>query len=106
MFLNPEEVAYTVVHEIPGRIRFRVPRLVTDPEYAHRLTALTEANANVTDLRVNTTAASIAISYDTGAIANETMRSQLINLIQTASEANILLDLNATSTQQAPEEVE
>jgi hypothetical protein len=34
------------------------------------------------------------------------MRSQLINLIQTASEANILLDLNATSTQQAPEEVE
>lgn len=106
MFLNPEEVAYAVVHEIPGRIRFRVPRLAIDPEYAHRLTALTQANANVTDLRVNTTAASIAISYAPGAIANETMRSQLINLIQTASEANILLDLNATSTQQEPEEVE
>ncbi|HEY9667302.1 MAG TPA: hypothetical protein V6C91_10890, partial [Coleofasciculaceae cyanobacterium] len=44
------EVTYTVVHEIPGRIRFRVPRLAEDVEYAQRLTALLKTDAKVVDV--------------------------------------------------------
>jgi Cu2+-exporting ATPase len=108
----PSEVAYTVVHEIPGRIRFRVPRIAEDAEYAQRLAVLTQTDAKVTDVRVNTAASSIAVSYDVGLIADEKMRSQnmrqarshLIELIQTANKPNILLDLKAAATQQEPEQ--
>ncbi len=98
------EVAYTVVHEIPGRIRFRVPRIAEDAEYAQRLTVLAKSDAKVTDVRVNPTAASMAVSYDASLISDKKMRSHLINLIQTASEANILIDLKAAATQQEPEQ--
>ncbi|MCA1994762.1 MAG: hypothetical protein LDL41_22345, partial [Coleofasciculus sp. S288] len=98
------EVAYKVVHEIPGRIRFRVPQLTTDPEYAQRLTVLTQTDANVTDVRVNTTAGSMAVSYDPGFISDTTMRSHLTNLIQSASRPDILIDLKAASNQEEPEQ--
>ena len=98
------EVAYSVVHAIPGRIRFRVPRIAYDPEYTLRLTALTKADAKVTDVRVNTSAASIAISYAVSVISDEKMHVHLINLIQTASNPNIPLNLKAASTQQEPEQ--
>lgn len=56
-------LTYHVVHAIPGRVRFRVPRLRHDSDYAQRLQTLTEADDWVTDVRINRTAASIAISY-------------------------------------------
>jgi Cu2+-exporting ATPase len=101
---NPDEVAYQIVHAIPGRIRFRVPRIASDSDYTHRLTVLTKADANVTDVRVNEAAASIAVSYEIGLIADEKMRSHLIELIQTASKADILIDLKATPNEQEPQE--
>ncbi len=97
------EVAYWVVHSIPGRIRFRVPRISEDAEYTHKLTVLTEADAKVTEVRVNTAAASFAVSYDLSGISDEKMRSHLINLIQTASKANIPLNLKTAPTQEEPE---
>jgi P-type Cu2+ transporter len=109
---NQDDVAYQIVHEIPGRIRFRVPRLATDPDYAHRLTVLTQADTKVTDVRVNTAAASVALSYDIGLISDEKMqsrsmenaRSHLISLIQTASKADVLINLKAASKAEEPEE--
>lgn len=101
---NPEEVVYQVVHEIPGRIRFRVPRIAEDAEYTHRLTVLAQTDARVIDVRVNAAAASIAVSYEIILISLDEMRSHLIELIQTASQANILIDLKAASKQQEPEE--
>ncbi len=97
------EVAYTIVHAIAGRIRFRIPRIAEDAEYTYRLTVLTEADAKVTEVRVNTAAASFAVSYELKGISDEKMRSHLIDLIQTASKANVPLNLKAEPTQEEPE---
>jgi hypothetical protein len=60
---QPSSVIYQVVHAIPGRIRFRIPQLRHDPEYAQRLQTLSIADAWVTGVRINRTAASIAFTY-------------------------------------------
>ena len=96
----PKAVLYNVVHEIPGRIRFRIPRLASDGEYTQKLTTLLKSDTNITDIRVNSTAASIAISYSVDGISSDQMRSRLITLIQTANQANIPLTVNATSNEQ------
>ncbi|HEY9606299.1 MAG TPA: heavy metal translocating P-type ATPase [Allocoleopsis sp.] len=102
---NPEKVEYQIVHEIPGRIRFRVPRLCRDAEYATRLTVLAQADATVTDVRVNAAAASMAMSYNIGALSDEKMRSHAIELIHRASDPNSTIAFQPTSQQQdSPEE--
>ncbi|MBD0364205.1 MAG: HAD-IC family P-type ATPase, partial [Coleofasciculus sp. C3-bin4] len=101
---NPDAVAYQVVHAIPGRIRFRVPRIAEDAEYTHRLTVLVKADAKVADVRVNTAAASLAVGYKASLISDDQMRSHLMTLIQTASNANIPLELKTPSTEQEPQE--
>ena len=37
----PQKIAYSVAHTIPGRIRFRIPRLAKDSEYADKLKLVT-----------------------------------------------------------------
>jgi Cu2+-exporting ATPase len=101
---NPDAVAYQVVHAIPGRIRFRVPRIAEDAEYTHKLTVLVKADAKVADVRVNTAAASLAVGYKASLISDDQMRSHLMTLIQTASNANIPLQLKTPSTEQEPQE--
>ncbi|WP_414549364.1 HMA2 domain-containing protein [Anabaena sp. CCY 0017] len=56
-------LAYTVVHAIPGRIRFHLPRLAQDSAYRRRLESLLTADPQVVKVRVNDHAASIAIAY-------------------------------------------
>jgi P-type Cu2+ transporter len=97
---HSEKIAYKIVHEISGRIRFRVPRIATDAEYTQKLTAVMEADANVTDVRVNTAASSIAVSYDVSVISDDKMRSHLVNLIQTADRTKIPISLKTASTQE------
>ncbi|PMB25677.1 heavy metal translocating P-type ATPase [Fischerella thermalis] len=63
---NPEIAAgiyYHVVHKIPGRVRFRVPLLAHNPDYADNLQKLLESDSRVLKVRLNRHAASIAISY-------------------------------------------
>ncbi|WP_413172902.1 HMA2 domain-containing protein [Anabaena azotica] len=57
------QIAYTVVHTIPGRIRFYVPLIAQDSAYTQRLEALLKAHNQVTNVRVNSRASSIAIAY-------------------------------------------
>ncbi len=85
----PESISYSVVHAIPGRIRFRIPRLATDSEYANKLKRVIESDPKATNVRVNSTAASIVINYQLGVISDAQMRSHLVNLIQTSP--NIVL---------------
>jgi len=54
----------TVVHQTPGRIRMRVPRLKTDDAYAPRLQSLLESVDNASNIRINASAASVVISFD------------------------------------------
>jgi hypothetical protein len=123
--LPASSVNYQVVHAIPGRVRFRVPRLRHDSDYAQRLQTLTESDDWVTDVRINRTAASIAITYhpnetettslgifqevhhlDNGsrekAIASvpETDISHLTHLIEAASTTIAQPDVTPTLSQQ------
>ncbi|OUL28960.1 hypothetical protein BV372_24160 [Nostoc sp. T09] len=87
------KVAYTIAHAIPGRVRFHVPRIASDPQYAQSLEALLKADPAVTSERVNRNAASIVITYKTVKDSQkrmqniwETIVSHLANLIQSASD--------------------
>ncbi|AFY45927.1 HMA2 domain-containing protein [Nostoc sp. PCC 7107] len=62
-------IAYTVVHNIPGRIRFHVPRIAQDQAYTKRLERLLKTDAHVTNVRMNCDAASIAIAFHPGNVA-------------------------------------
>lgn len=53
----------SIVHQTPGRIRIRVPRLKTDETYAPRLQSLLESLDKVSSIRINASAASVAISF-------------------------------------------
>lgn len=98
------EVSYRVAHVIPGRIRFHVPRIALDTEYAHRLKVLTQADARVKDVRVNDAAASIAITYETSEISDLEMQSHLVSLIQKASNVTLETSANVASSGQPSQE--
>lgn len=79
---KPEEIAYSVVHAIPGRIRFNVPRISRDRAYARRLERLLKIDPQVISVRVNCDAASIAILHHLDQIP----LAHWVNLLQLANE--------------------
>ena len=116
---QPHRVPYSVVHAIPGRVRFRVPRLLYDADYAIRLQVLLEADTLVTSIRINRAAASVVIVYKSNVGAGFTknlgfqapdshyppsdasIRSRLSLLIQTASEVVVLSSTQSSIQQSA-----
>lgn len=90
-----QRIAYSIAHTIPGRVRFRIPRLAKDLEYADKLKLAIESDSRTTSVRINPTAASIVINYQRGAISERQMRSHLVNLIQTAP--NVVLPTPVTA---------
>lgn len=92
--VSPQKIAYSVAHSIPGRIRFRIPRLAKDGEYADKLKLAIESEPRTTSVRINPTASSIVINYQRGEISDKQMRSHLVNLIQTAP--NVVLPTPVT----------
>ncbi len=105
---QPATVAYSIAHAIPGRVRFRVPRIAKDSKYVQRLEALLKADPVVTGehpfgasvrYRVNNAAASIVITYKAGAMLNSQKRSlslleqaisYLSSLIQSAAGDSVV----------------
>ncbi|NDJ24610.1 hypothetical protein GS682_23795 [Nostoc sp. B(2019)] len=92
------KVAYNIVHAIPGRVRFRVPQIASDPKYVQRLEALLKEDPVVTSERVNRDAISIVITYKTGMLQDskkqvqsvlETAASHLASLIESASDVTV-----------------
>lgn len=80
----PQQISYSIAHTIPGRVRFRIPKLGTDSEYAEKLKQVIESDSRVHNVRVNRTAASIVIHYQANVISEKEMRLHLIKLVQTA----------------------
>jgi hypothetical protein len=87
-------VDYSIVHAIPGRIRFHVPQIASDRQYVQRLENLLKADPVVTSERINREAASVAITYKTATLENSKERSHsvvedtithLTSLIQSAN---------------------
>lgn len=87
-------IVYTVVHNIPGRIRFHVPRIAQDQAYARRLERLLKTDAQVTNLRMNCDAASIAIAFHPGDVEV----SHWVKLMELALQTN-----PSTTNVQTPE---
>ncbi|MFM7717665.1 MAG: HMA2 domain-containing protein, partial [Microcystis sp.] len=52
-----------IVHQIAGRIRWRIPRLRKDAGYAAQLQRILESVEGVTEVKINSIAASLAVSY-------------------------------------------
>ncbi|MBW4427407.1 MAG: hypothetical protein KME50_23925 [Nostoc desertorum CM1-VF14] len=92
---KPAKVAYSIAHAIPGRVRFRVPRIARDPKYVQRLEALLKSDSTVTSERVNSAAKSVVITYKTGMMRDSQKRvqsflsatiSHLASLIESAND--------------------
>ncbi|MGK7924755.1 MAG: HMA2 domain-containing protein [Spirulina sp.] len=63
--LKSSEPSYEIVHQIPGRIRLKIPSLKKDRELIAKLENLTRWDNRITSVRVNPTTASVTIYYHT-----------------------------------------
>jgi hypothetical protein len=90
-------IGYSIVHALPGRVRFHVPEIAHNWEYIHRMEELLKAEPGVTSVRVNSTAASIVITYKFREIPDLKMHLRLASLIQSASEPVAAIDSTVTS---------
>jgi hypothetical protein len=52
-----------VVHQMPGRIRLKIPPLKTEPEWGKKIEQLVNLDERITSVRVNPVAASVVIHY-------------------------------------------
>jgi sulfite reductase alpha subunit-like flavoprotein len=100
----PARIAHSIVHALPGRVRFHVPQIAQNSEYVQRLQALLKAEPWVTSERVNSSAASIVITYTSGEIPDSERRSHLASLIQSASDAVVAMDSTGMSTGRVTQE--
>jgi hypothetical protein len=75
-----------VVHQIPGRIRMRVPRLKTDDTYADRLQSLLESVDNINSIGINVSAASVVVNFSPEVPENE-FAGRLVKTIETGLPA-------------------
>ncbi len=89
-------IAFSVVHAIPGRVRFHIPRIAADSHYVRRLTWLAESDAHVANVRVNPAAASLAVNYHRGTMTDATMQAHLAGIIHAARDA-VLPEMTAES---------
>lgn len=78
------DLVYNIAHAIPGRIRFHIPQLAKDRAYSNRLEKLLKADTQVTSVRINQNAASIAIAYQ----PSEIPTTHWVNLIESALDIN------------------
>ncbi len=89
---------HTIVHELPGRVRCRVPRLRADEEYARRLVALAESDELVAKLRVTQAAASVTIEW-VPSVPMEGGREQTARLLRLAQTSPLPPDAPARPLQ-------
>jgi len=64
-----------ILHQTPGRVRVRIPRLKTDRAYANHLQSLLESMENVSSFRINVDAASVVIHHSPNVAGEDFARS-------------------------------
>jgi hypothetical protein len=84
MAAKSAKVSYSVVHTMPGRIRLKIEKIAQDYAYGRRLERLLKTDTQVTNVRVNINAASIAIAYH----SPEIPLSHWVSLMELALETN------------------
>ncbi|MBD2199070.1 MULTISPECIES: heavy metal translocating P-type ATPase [Calothrix] len=96
-------ITYSVVHAIPGRVRFRIPLLAEDGDYGWRLETLLKSDSRVTDIRINRQAASIVIQYQQSENYNRAFLKQIVRSLQLATNTSPITQ-NTTSPEEAEAE--
>ncbi len=76
------KTSYSVVHTIPGRVRFRVPLLQSNLDYGLYLKKILTADTRIIAIRINHDAASIIINYQLINNNDNQMLDYLENLIK------------------------
>ncbi|MEA5497230.1 heavy metal translocating P-type ATPase [Limnoraphis robusta] len=97
------EPAPYIVHAVPGRVRFRVYRLSSDEYYAQTLEKVLQSEPGVIQVRINRSAASIAIHYQHLDFPDIEIYSRLSALIQQAGTTITVEDIS-DSPQPEPNE--
>ena len=81
----PDWVEWEVAHQIPGRLRIRIPRLNWDGEYARRLQRSLLKTTAISESRINPAACSLIVSYAAEALPATAIGDYLQAAIQAAS---------------------
>ena len=81
---SDDSPAYTIVHSTPGRIRLRIPKIASEPEYGKHLEQLLNADSHVLSVRINRAAASVVIQYQAGEMSDWELGMLLINMLEQA----------------------
>ena len=75
-----------IAHAVVGRVRLRLPRLATDADFARRLQQALNADEHVKSVRINRTAASIAINYSNQGMPDWELGVHLMNIINAVQQ--------------------
>ncbi|MFP4102434.1 hypothetical protein [Coleofasciculus sp.] len=78
-------VVYRLVHAVPGRMRFRVPKVAEDSAYLRRLQSLVKKDDWITQMRCNSTVASVVMIYNPMEVSEAEAGLHGISLIQIAA---------------------
>ena len=68
---------YQLVHQIPGRIRIRIPALLKASAFADRLARKIARIEGVTHVRINPLASSVVINFDVPTLSSDTLQAQV-----------------------------
>jgi Cu2+-exporting ATPase len=85
ILIDTNTIDPSLVHHIPGRVRFRIYRLKDDFNYATNLQEFLLTQPGIDRVRINRCAASIAINYCYKGIALGEIAAKLTSLIQEAA---------------------
>jgi P-type Cu2+ transporter len=83
------KVYYTVVHEIAGRMRIRVPHLY-ESDYAQRLQMLLETDKFFTSVRIKPAAASLTVTYEPKIKTTRNIQKHISDTLQAANQVVLL----------------
>ena len=80
--------SYSIAHAVPGRVRLKMPQLTIDADFARRLQQALNADEYVKQVRINRSAASIAINYNNQGLSDWELGLRLMNIINTVRQEN------------------
>jgi len=92
-----------IVHQLPGRIRFRVGAVRQNAQYAEQLKTRFEAEPGVQDVRINRACASVAIAYRPQTLATSKAAAYLSAILQHPDQDAIAPDPPEPETEENQE---
>jgi heavy metal translocating P-type ATPase len=97
------DINYQIIHAVPGRYRFRVPRLSQDSTYAYKLNWFVESLNFVVSVRINTLAGSLIIHYESSAVASDVLEEAIRAVLHRALTEEVPDGAISTKTEFRPE---